>query len=63
MGCAPRWRRSRQHTAENDTLALWIAFDYGGRAELVDAARSLIADGIAVDDVDEEALAGTTLCA
>ena len=25
-------------TAENTRLQLWIAFDYGGRAELVDAA-------------------------
>ena len=28
-------------TAGLDTLALWIAFDYGGRAELVEAARPL----------------------
>jgi len=46
-----------EHTATNDTLALWIAFDYGGRAEIVEAARRLVADGIAVDDVDEEAFA------
>jgi undecaprenyl diphosphate synthase len=44
-------------TAENTRLQLWIAFDYGGRAELVDAARALVADGLAPDDVDEEALA------
>ena len=25
---------------------LWIAFDYGGRAELVEAARRLVADGL-----------------
>jgi undecaprenyl diphosphate synthase len=44
-------------TAHLDRLALWIAFDYGGRAELVDAARSLIAEGLRPEDVSEEALA------
>ncbi|MGE5692020.1 MAG: polyprenyl diphosphate synthase [Pseudomonadota bacterium] len=44
-------------TAANDRLHLWIAFDYGGRAELVDAARALVADGISPAEVDEEALA------
>jgi undecaprenyl diphosphate synthase len=43
-------------TAANDRLQLWIAFDYGGRAELVDAVRALVADGVPADDVDEEAL-------
>jgi len=27
-------------TAENDRIALYVAFNYGGRAEIVDAARS-----------------------
>ena len=44
-------------TAANSRLDLWIAFDYGGRAEIVDAARRLVVDGIAADAVDEEALA------
>ena len=45
-------------TAVNDRLSLWIAFDYGGRAELVEAARGLIEAGVdAADDVDEDALA------
>jgi undecaprenyl diphosphate synthase len=44
-------------TADNDRLHLWIAFDYGGRAELVDAARALVADGLAPEDVDERAIA------
>jgi undecaprenyl diphosphate synthase len=44
-------------TAGNDRLELWIAFDYGGRAELVDAARRLVEDGVAADEVDDEALA------
>jgi len=44
-------------TAHLDTLHLWIAFDYGGRAELVEAARRLIEDGVPAEDVDEAALA------
>ncbi len=44
-------------TASNDRLHLWIAFDYGGRSELVEAARSLVEDGISAQDVSEEALA------
>jgi undecaprenyl diphosphate synthase len=46
-----------QATADRDRLQLWIAFDYGGRAELVDAARKLIEDGIRAEDVDDDAIA------
>jgi undecaprenyl diphosphate synthase len=44
-------------TATLDTLSLWIAFDYGGRAEIVDAARRLAEDGVPAEDIDEAALA------
>ncbi len=44
-------------TAGNDRLHLWIAFDYGGRSELVEAARSLVENGISAQDVSEETLA------
>ena len=44
-------------TQANDVLVLWICFDYGGRAEIVEAARSLVRDGVAAGDIDEEALA------
>jgi undecaprenyl diphosphate synthase len=44
-------------TAGNDRLQLWIAFDYGGRAELVEAARRVVEDGLDPQDVSEEALA------
>ena len=46
-----------RETADRDRLQLWIAFDYGGRAELVEAARGLIEAGVAAADVDEDALA------
>jgi undecaprenyl diphosphate synthase len=44
-------------TADNDRLRLWIAFDYGGRAELVDAARRIAAGGMEAEAVDEELVA------
>jgi len=43
-------------TAHLERLQLWIAFDYGGRAELVEAARRLLEDGVQPDDVSEEAI-------
>jgi len=46
-----------EETAANERLQLWIAFDYGGRAELVAAARRLAEDGVEPGDIDEEALA------
>lgn len=44
-------------TGTNDRLDLWIAFDYGGRAELADAARRLIQAGIQPDEIDEDTFA------
>src|SRR5436190_9442564 len=45
-----------RRTASNTRLDLWVAFDYGGRAELVDAARALVRDGVSPEQVDEAAL-------
>jgi undecaprenyl diphosphate synthase len=44
-------------TGTNDRLDLWIAFDYGGRAELADAARRLVQAGIAPEEIDEDTFA------
>ena len=46
-----------EETAANERLQLWIAFDYGGRAELAAAARRLVEDGVEPGDINEEALA------
>jgi len=43
-------------TAGNKNGVLNVCLNYGGRAEIVDAARSLIQDGLAARDVDEAAL-------
>jgi undecaprenyl diphosphate synthase len=43
-------------TARNRTMTLSIAFNYGGRAEIVDAVRRLVADGVPASKVDERAI-------
>jgi undecaprenyl diphosphate synthase len=48
---------TERDTASNAALTLWICFDYGGRYELVDAARRLVRDGVAAEDIDERAFA------
>jgi len=45
-----------EETAHNERLNLWIAFDYGGRAELVDAARRLVEAGVEPSEIDENML-------
>jgi undecaprenyl diphosphate synthase len=45
-----------EETAPNDRLQLWIAFDYGSRAELVEAVRRIVAEGVAEEDVSEAAV-------
>ena len=42
-----------QQTAANTGMLFNIALNYGGRAEIVDAARRAIAAGVAPDDLDE----------
>jgi len=59
---APEWLQERmadleEATADKTRLSLWIAFDYGGRAELVEAARRIVEDGVEADDVDESLFA------
>jgi undecaprenyl diphosphate synthase len=44
-------------TAGNTLGVLNVCLNYGGRAELVDAARGLVADGVAAEEVDEAAIA------
>ena len=43
-------------TRNNRRLTLTIAFNYGGRAELVDAVRTLLASGVRPDKIDERAI-------
>jgi undecaprenyl diphosphate synthase len=43
-------------TAGNTTMTLTIAFNYGGRAEIVDAVRAVVRAGVPADRVDERAI-------
>lgn len=44
-------------TERNRTLTLTIAFNYGGKAELVDAVRRIVNEGIPADKIDEKTIA------
>ena len=48
--------RLERETAGNDRLNLWVAFDYGGRADIVEATRRLVEEGVPPDAIDEESL-------
>jgi undecaprenyl diphosphate synthase len=41
-------------TKDNDRIVLNVGFDYGGRAEIVQAAQRIIRDGIPAEEVNEE---------
>jgi undecaprenyl diphosphate synthase len=43
-------------TKKNKALTLNIAFNYGGRAEIVDAVRQLVSDKVSAGKVDEKAI-------
>jgi undecaprenyl diphosphate synthase len=49
--------RAVRQTTGNGGMQFNIALNYGGRAEIVDAARRLIASGVAADEVDERRFA------
>jgi undecaprenyl diphosphate synthase len=51
-----RMDESVELTRSNSGMTLTIAFNYGGRAEIVDAVRALVASGIAPDKVSEKAI-------
>ena len=59
---APEWLQQKMaaledETADKERLNLWIAFDYGGRAELAEAARRIVESGVDADEIDEELIA------
>ena len=59
---APDWLRAKLAALEaatsNETrLNLWIAFDYGARAELVEAARRIAESGVEPVEIDESLFA------
>jgi undecaprenyl diphosphate synthase len=51
-----RIEESEAQTARNRRMTLTIAFNYGGRAEIVDAVRALVEDGTPASKIDERAI-------
>ncbi len=58
LGELPEWleksiSRAEEITRNNSGLVLSLAFNYGGRVEIVDAVRRIIAEGIPFEEIDE----------
>lgn len=47
-------RDALELTRNNDRLILNVAFNYGGRAEILHAVRQMLADGVSPDELTEE---------
>jgi undecaprenyl diphosphate synthase len=47
-------RRALELTRSNDRLILNVAFNYGGRAEILHAVRQMLADGLEPDELTED---------
>ena len=60
-GLSPRMRdrieEAVARTARNTNGVLNVCLNYGGRAELVDAMRRLVKEGVPADQIDESAIA------
>jgi undecaprenyl diphosphate synthase len=52
-----RVRAAVDRTARNNRLIVNVAFNYGGRSDIVEAVRKLVAEGVRPEDVSEEAIA------
>jgi undecaprenyl diphosphate synthase len=57
QGLSPRLldklRHAQELTKQNRRLVLNVAFNYGGRAEIVDAVREIVAEGLPPEQIDE----------
>jgi undecaprenyl diphosphate synthase len=52
-GLQKQVREAIELTRDNQRMTLAIAFNYGGRAEIIEAVRAIVADGVAAADIDE----------
>lgn len=52
-----RMNEATELTKNNSKLIFTIAFNYGGRAEIVDAVQQLVADGVAPNKITEKSIA------
>lgn len=48
-----RMERTMELTKSNDRMTFTVAFNYGGRAEIIDAARALVDSGVSAERIDE----------
>ncbi|MCL2679421.1 MAG: isoprenyl transferase [Dehalococcoidia bacterium] len=49
-------REAEEYTRNNTGMTLCLALNYGGRQEIVNAARALVTDGIKTKDINEKQL-------
>jgi undecaprenyl diphosphate synthase len=58
---SPRLRKQVEDAIEltknNRRMTVSVAFNYGGRAEILDAVRRMVADGVPADKIDDELFA------
>lgn len=45
-------RELEELTRDNEALDFYVALNYGGQAEIVDAARRIVGDGLAPEEID-----------
>jgi undecaprenyl diphosphate synthase len=50
------WEQAESLTKDNTRITLSVAFNYGGRWDVVQACRRAVADGLAPEQIDEQAL-------
>ena len=55
-GVLRRMDEAAQLTKDNHVMTLNIAFNYGGRAEIVDAVKRLVQDRVPADKIDEKSI-------
>jgi undecaprenyl diphosphate synthase len=58
---SPQLQRRVEHaveqTKDNDRITVNVAFNYGGRQEILDAVRQIVRDGVPAGRIDEERFA------
>jgi undecaprenyl diphosphate synthase len=52
------WEQAESSTAHNTRITLSVAFNYGGRWDIVQACRQAIVDGVPASELDEGRLNG-----
>ncbi len=52
-GLQKQVREAIELTKHNDGMTLSIAFNYGGRAEILEAVRTIVADGVPAETIDD----------